>query len=157
MINIWHLKPGTMGTAGLWWQVQFHWNVGPSVRNMWSFTSRQVVSHGSALKTGFTVTWVTDNIPGEWRYLIWHYVIRLLYLCFLQHRSDSHKQPWECFGLAQSECSFSAHGIWCGGRQFHSWWLPRQHLLVWSEQEQVSSLHFWILICYYHWECSSRK
>ncbi len=31
-LNIWSLKTGCLG-----WQIQFHWNVGPSARNKWSF------------------------------------------------------------------------------------------------------------------------
>ncbi len=37
-IQMWSLK-----TGGFWWQVQLHWNVGLSARNIWS------------LKTGFTI------------------------------------------------------------------------------------------------------
>ncbi len=38
----WSLK-----TSGLWWQVQLHWNVEPSGRNVWSFKTGDLSRKGS--------------------------------------------------------------------------------------------------------------
>ena len=55
-ITMWSLK-----TGGLWWQVQLHWNVGPSARSRWSFKIGSL-SWQWSLKTGFTV-YVRADIP----------------------------------------------------------------------------------------------
>ncbi len=58
---MWSLK-----TGDVLWQVQLHWNIGPSVKNIWSFKTGCLLQQGS-LKTGFTVVegWGWGVMPGR--------------------------------------------------------------------------------------------
>ncbi len=61
-------KKWSLETGGLWWQVQLHWNVGPSARNIWSFKTGGL-SWQWSLKTGSTVCSFLDfsvNFLENW-------------------------------------------------------------------------------------------
>ncbi len=95
----WHTKMWSVKTGGLWWQVQLHWNVGPSAKSVWSFKTGGL-SWQWNLKIGFTVvsqagtetTWYwlklaypcQKKIPGQYFWFaqpIWVTCISLIERC----------------------------------------------------------------------------